>query len=88
MQNDEFTSEERLQILKEIRAAVYGIVKNIFDDFDTTIKMYTFTKDDIKVARVAKLRMQLKALRAEKLSTLENIGKAHEAKIQKEIDNE
>jgi hypothetical protein len=32
--------------------------------------------------------MQLKALRAEKLSTLENIGKAHEAKIQKEIDDE
>lgn len=88
-EEDVLTKQERLLLLKEIRSAVYGIVKTIFDDFDLFINMYTYkNKDDVKVAKVSKLRMQLKALRAAKLKTLENIGKAHEEKIQKEIDNE
>jgi hypothetical protein len=82
--NSEMSSEERLMLLVEIRNAVYGIVKSIFDDIDTSITMYTFKKEDIKLARVSKLRMQLKALRAEKLDTISNIGKMHEEKILKE----
>jgi hypothetical protein len=82
--DSEMSSEERLALLVDIRDAVYGIIKSIFDDIDTNIQMYTYTKEDVKVARVSKLRMQLKTLRAEKLDTISNIGKAHEEKILKE----
>ena len=82
--DSEMSSEERLALLIEIRNAVFGIVKAVFDDIDTSIQMYTYTKEDVKVARVSKLRMQLKALRAEKLETISNIGKMHEEKILKE----
>jgi hypothetical protein len=82
---EEFTNEDRLEILKQIRSAVYGIIKSTFDDIDTSIRMYTFTKEDLKLARVSKLRMALKNLRAEKLESIDTMGRAHELKIEEQM---
>ena len=70
--------EEKLQQLIDIREAILGVIKAVFDEIDSDLESFTFTKDNVKLVRASRARLALKSTRKATLDHIAKIGEEYE----------
>jgi len=71
---------ERVQIMLDIRAAVFNLVEKVFDEIDADLENFTFTQDNVKMIRASRARLTLKSTRKLTLDSISAIGADYESK--------
>ena len=69
---------DQIKMMVQVREAVYQLIQESFDLMDKTLEANTFKKDDKKLIRAPRARLELKNLRLEILKNIKDIGKEYE----------